>query len=148
MELPPENLKDLPAERIQIEPPKLDWGRNDVEQRFGFKGGRFTSVNNGLTFLAAALLTILFFVGVIYGLNRIEPAQFVAKMFLRGSIPIPIVFLSFWCIAILLVKNRKLALQRRALDLKPFVAGAEVVLIGEQGPESQFEGSEFGFHAI
>lgn len=120
MDLPPENLKDIPAERIQIEAPKLDWSKSDVEQRLGFKGGRFTSVNNAVTFLAAGIATILFFVGIAYGLNRVESTQFIAEMFLRGPVPIPIVFLSFWCVSILLIKNRKLTFQRRALDLKPF----------------------------
>lgn len=135
MDLPPENLKDLPAERIQIEPPKLDWGRNDVEQRFGFKGGRFTSANNGVTFLAAGLFTILFFVAVVYGLNRIESTQFIAEMFLRGPIPIPIVFLSFWCAAILLVKKKKLAYQRLALDLKPFPEEPDFLLNSKTAEE-------------
>ena len=119
-DLPPENLNDVPADRISITTPELNWSGDDVEQRKGFKGGHFTAVNNGFTFIFGLILTGLFFLLVIYGLNRLEQTQFIAEMFLRGPIPIPIAFLFFWCVAILLVKSKKLQYQRRTLDLKPF----------------------------
>ncbi len=130
MELPPENLNDVPAERISLEPPLLNWAGSDFEQKIGFKGGRFTAVNNVVSFFMAILLTGLFYLIIIYGLNRWEPTQFVAEMFLRGGgvIPIPTAFLFFWCASILIVKKKKLAFQRRALDLKPFPDDPEFLL--------------------
>ncbi len=111
---------NLPTERLDPNEPDLSWSASDFEQKLGFRGGRFTSVNNVVTFLFAVVLTVVFFVAVIYGLNNWDPTKFIAEMFLRGIIPIPIVFFFFWCMAILFVKSRKLALQRKALDLKPF----------------------------
>jgi len=135
MELPPENLNDVPEERITVTPPELNWSGSDFEQRIGFSGGRFTAVNNVVTFLMAAVFTGLFFVLVIYGLNRIEQTQFVAEMFLRGPIPIPIAFLTFWCASILIVKKKKLKFQRKALDLKPFPDDPSFLLNPETAEE-------------
>jgi len=106
--------------RLVADDPELNWAASDFEQKLGFQGGRFTATNNMVTFLFALVLTVLFFVAVIYGLNRIESTKFIAAMFLRGIIPIPIVFLFFWCLSILWVKKKKLKLQRKALNLKPF----------------------------
>ena len=36
---------------------RLNWSKRDIEQRLGFRGGRFTSVNKGLTFLIGLVLT-------------------------------------------------------------------------------------------
>jgi hypothetical protein len=41
----------------------LAWSQSDIENRLGFKGGRYTSVNHGFAFLIGALLT-----GVLYAL--------------------------------------------------------------------------------
>lgn len=120
MNLPPERLIEVPTGRAPNAPPQLSWSGSDFEQKIGFKGGRFTAVNNVVTFIMAMIFTGLFFVFVIYGLNRFAPTQFIAEMFLRGPIPIPTAFLSFWCAAILIVKNKKIQFQCRALDLKPF----------------------------
>ena len=130
---PPE--PKLPSEELLTEESELNWARSDFEQRFGFRGARFTAVNNVVSFLIALVLTALFFVFVVYLLNRIEPTKFVAAMFLRGVIPIPIAFLFFWCMAILFVKGRKLSFQRRALDLKPFPEQPDFVLNSETSQE-------------
>lgn len=122
---------DMPSRHLIAEEPDLNWARSDFEQKLGFRGARFTSVNNVVSFLFAVVLTVLFFVLVIYGLNKYEPTKFVADMFLRGVIPIPIAFLFFWCMAILFIKSKKLAFQRRALDLKPFPDRPDFVLNSE-----------------
>ncbi len=121
----------LPSENLLGDEPELNWARADFEQRLGFRGARFTSVNNVVSFLIAAVMTLLFFVLVLYGLNKYEPTKFVAEMFLRGMIPIPIAFLFFWCMAILFVKSKKLEFQRRALDLKPFPDQPDFLLNSE-----------------
>jgi hypothetical protein len=121
MNPPPERLGDVLLHKTGGTDPVLNWAKRDCEQRFGFKGGRFTAVNNLFTFFVAAILTVLFYAFTIYGLNRFEPTRFIADMFLlRGPVPYPTMFLTFWCLAILIVKRKKLAEQRKALDLKPF----------------------------
>jgi len=120
----------IPADRLVADEPVLNWTRSDFEQRLGFRGGRFTAVNNIVSFLIAIVLTVLFYVFVIYGLNRFEQTQFVAIMFIRGGglIPIPTMFLFFWCLSILFIKRKKLDFQRRALDLKPFPDNPDFLL--------------------
>lgn len=96
---------------LRRERPALDWSRSDVEQRLGFPGGRFTKTNNIFTGILGALLTVGFYAALL----PVRDSMF-AQMFLeRGPTPYAIVFLSFWALAILFVKWRKLAFQRRAL---------------------------------
>ena len=135
MDLPPENLNEVAVNRQNDNAPTLNWSSTDFEQKIGFKGGHYTAVNNIVSFLIAAVLTVLFFLLTIYGLNRFPATQSVAEMFLRGPIPIPIVFLSFWCAAILLLKKKKLEFQSRALDLKPFPDDPEFLLNPETTPD-------------
>lgn len=92
--------------------PVLDWSRLDIEQVFGFAGGRFTRPNGWFTSLFGLLLTLGFYAALlpIWG-------TYFAGMFLRrGPTPYAIVFLTCWSVAILVVKWFKLRLQRRALD--------------------------------
>lgn len=135
MDLPPENLNEVAVNRQNADAPVLNWTTTDFEQKIGFKGGHYTAVNNIVSFLIAAVLTVLFFLLTIYGLNRFPATQSVAEMFLRGPIPIPIVFLSFWCAAILLLKKKKLEFQSRALDLKPFPDDPDFLLNPETTPD-------------
>ena len=46
-----------------VDPGLLAWSQGDIENRFGFKGGRYTSVNHALAFMIGALAT-----GVLYAL--------------------------------------------------------------------------------
>jgi biopolymer transport protein ExbB/TolQ len=93
---------------------QLSWELTDIEQRLGLRGGRFTSTNGILTFAIAAALTVVFYLI----LGNI-PANLLADMLLyRGPIPYFIVFFSFWSLAILFVKNRKLYLQRKTLPMR------------------------------
>jgi biopolymer transport protein ExbB/TolQ len=84
----------------------------DIEQRLGFRGGRYTRVNNLLSALIGAVLTVAFYAA----LWPVRTSLF-ARMFTeRGPTPYAITFLSFWALAILVLKARKLRLQQRALD--------------------------------
>lgn len=97
---------------------QLNWARTDPEQRLGFRGGRFTSVNKPLSFLAGLLLTVLFYAVVIFGLQRIPRADWFRAMFLeRGICPYPTMLFFFWALAILYFKSRKLDMQSEALRL-------------------------------
>lgn len=97
--------------------PVLVWRKSDIEQRLGFPGARHTSVNSLLSFVMAVLLTLAF-----YGLVIVLEDSYLAQMFKIGGgkdlVPLMIVFFFNWSIAILLIKWRKLALQRKALRLR------------------------------
>lgn len=108
---------------------RLNWSKRDIEQRLGFRGGRFTSVNKLLTFLIGLLLTALFYSILIFGLQRMPEARWFTAMFLeRGVAPYPTMLLFFWGLAILFVKWRKLNLQAAALTLSAVPQQPEFVL--------------------
>jgi len=98
-----------------VQPPHdvpLSWARSDIEQRLGFRGGRFTRANNGLAILFAGLLTLLF-----YGALIPFHGGWFADMFTqRGWVQYVTVFLTSWSLIILFFKWRKLAFQKRALS--------------------------------
>mgnify|MGYP001268960967 CR=1 FL=1 len=95
----------------------LDWRKNDIEQKVGFPGGKYTDVNNWLCFAMALVFTALFY-GILVSSGQNVRGSNVAQIFMdRGVTPYLIAFLSFWCIAILLIKLRKLAFQERSLDM-------------------------------
>jgi len=90
----------------------LFWARLDPEQRLGFHGGRHTRVNALLGFLLAAAASVAF-----YGVLAFYPGNWFTDMFtLRGPTQHVVVLLSFWSVAVLWFKWRKLSLQRRSLS--------------------------------
>jgi biopolymer transport protein ExbB/TolQ len=112
-------------------PELLAWSQGDIENRLGFKGGRYTSVNHTLAFLMAAVLT-----GVLYGLmvfvfSRLPGISNIARIYMRPTnqfAVIPATFFFFSGISILLLKGRKLKFQERALRLSAVPAEPEFVL--------------------
>ena len=108
----------VPANPFTQEEFRLNWSKRDIEQRLGFRGGRFTSVNNWLTFLMGLVLTAGFYAILIFGLQRNPDARWFTAMFLeRGAAPYPTMLLFFWGLSILFVKSRKLRFQAEALTL-------------------------------
>ncbi|HYF34147.1 MAG TPA: MotA/TolQ/ExbB proton channel family protein [Prosthecobacter sp.] len=96
----------------------LDWSRSDFERRLGFSGGRFTTPNKVLAFIAALLLTAAFYALIVLSLRLWPQTHRYAAMFLeRGPCPYPTVLLFFWALSLLGIKWRKLRLQLRAMDL-------------------------------
>jgi len=94
--------------------PVLSFSRSDIERRLAFPAGRFTSPGPLLAPLAACVLTVGFF-----GLLSLFPESLISEMFTRRVvIPAAIVFLSAWSLMALFIKGRKIALQRKALQLK------------------------------
>ena len=87
------------------------WALEDLEQRLGFHGARFTSTNGFFTFVFAALITAAFYF-VIWSIPYEEPKLMLIS---GGIIPYFIVFFSCWSISILITKNQKLKLQQKAL---------------------------------
>lgn len=108
----PEVPGDPPPDQTQVAPPLISWERQDLEQRLGFRGGRFTRVNYLFTLLMALLGTVL-----TYGVFWRFPELGISESFTsRGPTPYAIAFFSWWALAILAVKWTKLRLQWRALD--------------------------------
>jgi biopolymer transport protein ExbB/TolQ len=93
------------------QPPPLSWFRQDVEQRFGLKGGRFTSTNGFLTFGLAVVLTV----GAYAAMLPFRDRYWVRMFTENGAVQYVTVLFSFWSAVILLFKKAKLGLQRRAL---------------------------------
>ena len=99
----------------------MNWNRSDFERRFGFDSKKYTGVNSMLSFIMALLMTAAFY-GILYALSRLGEYDKV-NMFFHGGpenrsyIPYFTVFLSSWSMAILFIKNSKLKLQKRALEL-------------------------------
>lgn len=97
-----------------IEKP-LKWHEQDIEQRLGFEGGKFTTVNSILSFLGGSLLAVIAYCILAFG----YPDTFIGKMFLlRGFTPYVMMFLFMWALVIILIKISKLRLQRRALQVR------------------------------
>ena len=92
--------------------PPLNWSHSDIEQRFGFHGGRFTRTNNLFTGIVAILLAISFYAAIM----PIQGTWFGDMWTKRGPTPYAIAFLSCWSVAILFVKWRKIRFQRKALQ--------------------------------
>jgi biopolymer transport protein ExbB/TolQ len=106
----PKSMIDATAELPEEVP--LAWSRKDVEQRLFFTGGRHTRVNAVLTMMLGLGATVAF-----YAILVPFDGSYYADMFTKRSwVQYATVLLSFWSLAILLVKGRKLAFQRRALD--------------------------------
>ncbi len=114
---------------------QLNWAKSDIEQRLGFRGGRFTGVNKLLTFLAGVLLTVGFFAIIIFAVKPNANLQWVSDMFLqRGPTQYATMLLFFWALCILFVKWRKLCFQRKALELAAIPNQAEFVLNPDSAP--------------
>jgi biopolymer transport protein ExbB/TolQ len=95
-------------------PDRLSWTRNDIEQKFGFTGGRFTSVNGGLCITLAVMMSVLFyFVMFLLGDN-----WFGIMFTHRGTTPFLMVPLAWWAFFILVFKSSKIRLQRTALKIR------------------------------
>ena len=108
----------LPPDPYQAPSVTLDWSAMDIERRWGFAAGRFTSPNKALSFMVALLITTLFFTALVVGVQRFPQGEWLTAIFIeRGPCPYPTMFLFFWSLVMLFFKSRKIALQRRAFDL-------------------------------
>jgi hypothetical protein len=112
-------------------PELLAWSQEDIENRLGFKGGRYTSVNHALAFLMGAVLTGILYALMIFVFSRVPGVATIAKIYMRPSnqfAVIPATFFFFGGLSILLLKGKKLKLQERALKLSAVPAEPEFVL--------------------
>jgi biopolymer transport protein ExbB/TolQ len=102
----------------------LSWVKSDIEQRLGFRGGRFTRANSVLTVLVGGALSLLFYAALV----PFQGTAFADMFTKRGWVQYATVFLTAWSLVILFIKWRKLALQRRALAFPIVPAEADFVL--------------------
>jgi biopolymer transport protein ExbB/TolQ len=93
------------------EPALLSWERKDIERRLGFRGTKYTGANSFLTFMMGALGAVVFYAAMV----PVSDSPVGRMFFERGCVPYAIVFFTGWSLAILLIKWRKLALQKQAL---------------------------------
>lgn len=99
---------------------ELSWRSNDIEKIFGLAGQKFTGISLGFSFLIGAILFMIFY-GALWPF-AFQGNDWVDMFFhggpkMRCMIPYYTMFLTFWALAMIFVKWRKLALQRRALKL-------------------------------
>ena len=107
----------------------IDWKRMDPEAKFGLPAKKFTGVNSFAALFNGLLLTGLFYLA-LYPFWQMKTIQFVNMFFPGGPehrsyIPIITVFLSMWCLAILLIKRKKIKVQKKvfALRILPEIPG-------------------------
>jgi biopolymer transport protein ExbB/TolQ len=119
------------ADSAPNQPALLAWSQGDIENRFGFKGGRYTSVNHAFAFLIGALLSGILYALMIFVLSHLPVASKVATIYMRPSnqfAVIPATFFFFGGLAILFLKGRKIQFQERALKLTAVPTEPEFVL--------------------
>ncbi len=105
----------------------LPWSRIDIEQRLGFRGARFTRVNNLLACIIGSILAVLFYL-VLIPLRDTTLSPLADSFIIRTYVPYFTVWFSGWALAILFLKWRKLKVQRRALTYQVVPTGYDFVL--------------------
>jgi biopolymer transport protein ExbB/TolQ len=115
---------EVEAKVTSIDDVPLSWAKGDVEQRLGVRGGRYTRVNNLLSFIIAVILTVIFYACLI----PIQESRFAAMFTQRGLVQYFTVFLTAWSFTILFMKWRKLALQRESLKYNVVPASPDFIL--------------------
>lgn len=92
--------------------PPLNFFGTDIERRCGFSSNSGTFAHPWFTGIIALVLSVLFYAIVIF-----LPSSYYTDLFLkRGPTQHAAVFFGFWAMAILMVKQQKLRLQRKALQ--------------------------------
>lgn len=112
-------------------PELLAWSQGDIENRFGFKGGRYTSVNHVFAFLIGAVLSAILYALMTFVFVNLPVLSKVATIYKRPSnqfAVVPATLFFFGGIAVLFLKGKKLRFQERALKLSAVPAEPEFVL--------------------
>ena len=127
--IPPSSSTLISGNPFQDPQKSLDWSRSDIERRWGFHGGRFTTPGKLLSMILGVLLTAAFYAIIVLVQQQWPQTHWFAAMFLeRGPCPYPTMLLFFWALAMLFIKWRKFVLQRRALGLSIMPQDPEFVL--------------------
>ena len=93
--------------------PELSFDHSDIERRLAFPAGRYTSPGPLLAPIGAIVITVAF-----YSILSAVPSSHVVAMFTeRGVIPYVIVLFTAWSSMIIMIKDRKVRLQEKALGI-------------------------------
>ena len=109
-----------PATNGDVNPQLLAWSQGDIENRFGFKGGRYTNVNHALAFIIAAVLTAILYLSMLLVFVHLPVISRIAAIYMRPTnqfAVIPATFFFFCGLTILFLKGKKIQFQQRALKL-------------------------------
>ena len=112
-------------------PELLAWSQGDIENRLGFKGGRYTSVNHALAFLMGAVMSGILYASMVFVFVHVLGLSNIARIYMRPTnqfAVIPATFFFFGGLSILLLKANKLKFQERALKLSAVPTEPEFVL--------------------
>jgi hypothetical protein len=109
----------------------LDWHLGDIEQRFGFNGGKYTDVNTWFALLASALICGGFFIGLCHVPTSIRTTKAISMILERGWTPYAMVTLFVLAIVILFVKWRKLSFQSKAFKIELIPVGNNFALTSD-----------------
>ena len=112
-------------------PELLAWSQGDIENRIGFKGGRYTSVNHALAFLIGAVLTAVLYALMVFVFIHVPGISKIATIYMRPTnqfAVIPATLFFFGGLSVLMLKGKKLKFQERALTLSAVPAEPEFVL--------------------
>ena len=117
--------------KMMSEKKMLDWHLGDIEQRFGFSGGKYTDVNTWFALLATALITGAFFIGLCHVPASVRSIKAIAMILERGWTPYAMVALFVLALTILFIKWRKLAFQEKAFGVELIPVGNNFALTSE-----------------
>lgn len=109
----------------------LDWHLGDIEQKFGFKGGKYTDVNMTFVLVVSVLLTALFYTGLCHIPTAVRETKYLQMLLARGWTPYAMVFLSVVALFGMFVKWRKLVFQRKAFSIELIPQGQSLALTSE-----------------
>ncbi len=114
----------------------LDWSRNDIEQKFGFKGRKYTDVNSALAGLTTVLVC-----GGLFAISSALPdgirhSKALALFLYRGWTPWAMTVLAVFALVSLFLKWRKLAFQRKAFTVEIIPKGASFELTSETAQDA------------
>jgi len=124
-------ISKTPADGALGNPDLLAWSQGDIENRFGFKGGRYTSVNHAFAFLIGALLSGILYALMLFVFIHLPVVSKVAAIYMRPSnqfAVIPATFFFFGGLSILFLKGKKITFQERALKLSAVPTEPEFIL--------------------
>ncbi|MBQ4480334.1 MAG: MotA/TolQ/ExbB proton channel family protein [Victivallales bacterium] len=101
---------------------ELNFDSLDPEASLGMTGKKYTAVNNWFAMFLGAAFTGVFYL-ILYPFYARGGGQMIQMFFHggaanRSTVPYYTMFLTFWCLAFLLLKWKKLAVQRRALSVQ------------------------------
>ena len=106
----------------------LDWHSSDIERKLGFPGSKYTDVSTWLAMILSALVSGCFLVALCNAPVSVRRHPGAAILLDRGWTPYAMIVLFALAMAILFLKWRKLAFQRRALSIELIPVGTSFAL--------------------